>query len=209
MKTIYLALTFCIGLVTGYLLFDSSDFNKEQTESFSETAKEKSIQINNQKVLSEIALRKQNNLLSGQLQIASHQITAGKQALFTERAKVKKLLLQSQSASSTDTVVKRELVSLDTLNRITDSLISGYEAKLSVTDSLVGLRDSQLVVCDQAYQQMKNLVDEQTERERQLKRDLSTALKQQKRKRIQSRILAVGLLFVSGITTSLLIKTNK
>ncbi len=56
---------------------------------------------------------------------------------------------------------------------------------------------------------MQNLVHEQVALERQLTSDLNTALKQQKRTRLKNRLLAIGMLFVSGITTSLIIKAKQ
>lgn len=211
MKILYIILTFCIGLLTGYLIFDHDTFSKAPKNTNIEAGTLKSIQINNEKVLAEATLKKQNNLLSGQLLLANKEISAGKTALNIERQNIKRL----QSKLAEDTVNKKDSAiieqvdaHLDTLQEITDSIIGDYEDKVKITESIVAVRDSQLVICNSSYQQMQNLVNEQVARERQLNVDLNTALKQQRRTRLQNRFLAMGILFVSGLTTTLLIKAK-
>jgi hypothetical protein len=75
-------------------------------------------------------------------------------------------------------------------------------------ESMVAIRDSQIEVCDRSYQEAKDLMLEQSKREQQLTENLNVALKQLKRKRFQNRILASGMLFVSGIITTLYIKSK-
>ncbi len=74
--------------------------------------------------------------------------------------------------------------------------------------SMVAIRDSQIELCDQSYRETKDLLLEQSKREQQLTENLNVALKQLKRKRFQNRVLAAGMLFVSGIITTLYIKSK-
>lgn len=208
MKSLYIVLTFCIGLLTGYLIFDHDPNGQQPVADNSETAKLKSVQINNEKILSELSLKKQNNLLSGQLILANKEISENKSALTKERQKIR--TLQKLPTDTVNRALNNQLtLHLDTLQAITDSIICGYEAKVKVTESIVAVRDSQLIICNSAYQQMQSLVDEQVARERQLTSELNIALKQQKRTRLQNRFLALGMLFISGITTSLVIKAKQ
>lgn len=209
MKSLYIVFTFCIGLLTGYLIFDHDPNLQQPVADNSETAKLKSVQINNAKILSELSLKKQNNLLSGQLILANKEISENKSALAKERQKIR--TLQKQLPVNTiDSAFNDQLtIHLDTLQAITDSIICGYENKVKLTESIVAVRDSQLITFNNAYQQMQNLIDEQVARERQLTSDLNIALKQQKRTRLQNRFLAFGMLFISGFTTSLVIKAKQ
>jgi len=209
MKSLYIILTFCIGLLTGYLIFDHDPNTQQPVVDTSETAKLKSVQINNEKILSELSLKKQNNLLSGQLILANKEIFESKNALTKERQKIRKLQKQLPTDTINPAFNDQLTLHLDTLQAITDSIICGYEAKVKITESIVAVRDSQLIICHNAYQQMQNLVDEQVARERQLTSELNIALKQQKRTRLQNRFLALGMLFISGITTSLVIKAKQ
>lgn len=212
MKTIYIVLTFCMGLLAGYLLFNPGAPNHVTRIDSPEASIVKSAQINNDKIIAEVALKKRNNLLAGQLAFAAKEISDSKSALQRERNKIKAL----QAQLINDTVTKApctpnlELAAhLDTVQAITDSLICDYEYKVMVTEEVVAVRDSQLFVCNNAYRDMQSLVNEQVARERQLSEELKTALKQQKRARVQNRILALGMLFISGITTTLIIKAKQ
>lgn len=84
-----------------------------------------------------------------------------------------------------------------------------YENKVDLTENLVAIRDSEIVICNRSYSQLKDFIDEQARREQKLTEDLNTLLKQQKKKRLQNRLLAGGMLFISGIATTLFIKSRE
>ncbi len=209
MRTFHIILAFCVGLFTGYLCF-----NDKHTAAVAEIppdqVTETAAAIDSTKTIADLTFRKRNDLLAGQLLIANAQLKNSRAALNAERKKIKAMqasLALDSSANPCDTVFKRELAArIDTLHSVTDSLIAKYESKVQVVDSTIALRDSQLVVCNNAYQDMKSLVQEQAARERQLAENLALALKQQNRKRNQNRFLAAGMLFIAGVTTSLIIK---
>lgn len=209
MRTFHIILAFCIGLFTGYLCF-----NEKPTTSVADippdTVADRATAIDSTKAIADLSFKKRNDLLAGQLLIANAQLKDSRTALNSERNKIKVMqarLRSDSSASPCDTLLKQELAArIDTLNWVTDSLIGSYESKVQLADSTIALRDSQLIVCNNAYQDMKSLIQEQAARERQLTENLALALKQQKRKRVQNRFLAAGMLFVSGVTTSLIIK---
>ena len=81
----------------------------------------------------------------------------------------------------------------------------GIAAKLM--EKMVAVRDTQLLICNQSYREVKDLIREQEQREQQLTENLNLALKQLKQKRFQNRLLAAGMLFVSGIAATLYIKS--
>ena len=210
MRTFHIILAFCVGLFTGYLFFDNKPDAVNTIEVLPSNIAAKSVAIDTAKASTDAVFRRRSDLLAGQLLIANSQLKQSRAALQTERRKVKVMqtrLLNDSSIVACNSVFKHQVAAqIDTLNIVTDSLLCDYENKVHLAESTIAVRDSQLVVCDIAYQDMKSLVQEQVARERQLTENLNIALKQQKKKRIQNRALAAGMLFVSGLTTSFLIK---
>jgi len=92
---------------------------------------------------------------------------------------------------------------------IVDSAKAEYECNIRQFESLVAIKDSEIVVCSNSYSALKSLMDQNLDRERQLTQDLQTAYKVQRRKIVQNKILAGGFLILSGITTTLFINSTK
>jgi uncharacterized protein YxeA len=90
-----------------------------------------------------------------------------------------------------------------------DSTRNIYECNIMQLQNKVAIRDSELLICRSSYTEMKNLMDENLERERKLTEDLQIAYKQQRKKVIQSKLLAGGFLLLSGITTTLYLNSKK
>ncbi len=90
-----------------------------------------------------------------------------------------------------------------------DSTQSIYETNLVQLQEMVATKDSQIVICTASYAQLKGLLDDNIERERKLTEDLNTAYKSQRRKVLQNKLLAGGMLLLSGIATTLYINANK
>ena len=212
MRTFYIILAFCAGLFTAYLLFDNDPGIHVSKLKTGQDAIVSMQQIDTTKVNAESALKKRNDLLAGQLLIVNSQLKESHSTLLKERQKVKGIQerILKDTISCRDSVLQQNLsLQLDTLNAATDTLICNYESKIHIAESSIAVRDSQLIVCNKAYQDVQGLVQEQAARERQLTDDLNTILKQQRKKRIQNKVLAVGMLFVSGFTTSLIIKSKQ
>ncbi|MEO6301581.1 MAG: hypothetical protein ABIP51_00285 [Bacteroidia bacterium] len=90
-----------------------------------------------------------------------------------------------------------------------DSTQSNYETTISQLHTIVAVRDSEIVVCQISYTQLKSISDDNLQRERKLTEDLQTAYKQQRKKQVQNKVLAVGFLILSAVTTSLLIQSRQ
>jgi hypothetical protein len=212
MRTFHIILAFCAGLFTGYLLFDNDPGTHVSKVKSEHNAIISAQRVDAIKVNTDSALRKRNYLLAGQLLIVNSQLKESHATLITERKKIKAIQLQllNDTSKCVDSVLQQNLSSqIDTLNRSTDTLICNYESKIRLAEGSIAVRDSLLIVCDRAYQDVQGLVQEQAARERQLTDDLNTVLKQQRKKRIQNKVLAVGMLFVAGFTTSLIIKSKQ
>jgi hypothetical protein len=209
MKTLHLIFTFCIGLLAGYILFDRQAFTNTLVQESTAEVKEKINTIDTNKLAKEVKLLRHNAFLKEQLQISNLHLSENKQQLKGEQTKLLALVSRMKSIQ----VGHRDSLLLDSLgaqvlvlNRSSDSLMQTVNQRVHLGDSLIAIRDSQIVICNEAYAAMKDLVKEQAQREQKLTSDLNALLKQQKRKRFQNKILAGGMLFVAGIATSLLVK---
>jgi hypothetical protein len=112
--------------------------------------------------------------------------------------------------------VKEQLTDCDSLKQqvlaftdIMDSTRSIYECNLQQLQNTVAVRDSEIVVCNSSYLQMKNLMEENLQRERQLTDELQTAYKQQRKKALHNKLLAGGFLILSGIAATLFLNAQK
>lgn len=212
MKTVYIIIAFCAGLFLGHLLFPTeADVNPPIAEVVQQT-QTKLNTIDSSMFESKVKFLIQNDSLKRKLEVSNGLLSIQKSLLFSERNKVKELtnrLGQSVSLKSDSLLVDSLSVEVAGLNTKTDSLITTYERKDSLMQSLIAIRDSQIEICDRSYQETKDLLLEQSRREQQLTDNLNVALKQLKRKRLQNRILAGGMLFVSGIITTLYIKSKQ
>lgn len=212
MRTFHIILAFCAGLFTGYLFFDNDPGIPTSASKPGQDAIVSLQRIDTVKEKAESVLQKRNTLLAGQLLIVNSQLKENRATLSKERQKVKVIQqrLLNDTGTCKDNVLFQNLsLQIDTLNAATDSLVCDYESKIHIAESSIAIRDSQLVICNTAYQAVQSLVQEQAARERQLTDQLNTVLKQQKKKHIQNRVLAIGMLFVSGFATSMIIKSKQ
>jgi RNA processing factor Prp31 len=90
-----------------------------------------------------------------------------------------------------------------------DSTVNTYDTALLELKSLIAVKDSEVVICNKSFAEMKTLMDQNLAREQKLTEDLQKSYKQQKRKTIQNKILAAGAFILSGITTTLFYVSRK
>ena len=102
--------------------------------------------------------------------------------------------------------LKQEVLILNGLTKNVDSLCT--ESINSLNQS-IAIRDTQLTFCNRNYQSLFDLQKENRSREQQLTDELKVAYKQNKRKRFESKMLSAGLMIMTGITTTLFIKSQK
>jgi hypothetical protein len=212
MKTVYIIIAFCAGLFLGHLLFQTDKgINPPVTEAVQKTSKQLN-SIDSIFFENKIDFLQQNDSLKNKLAAVNNLLSISKGLLFAERKKVLELTIRlaDNAASPTDSLLINNLsTGIAQLNSKTDSLVLNYERRDSLMESMIAIRDSQIVLCDRTYQETKDLLLEQSLREQQLTENLNVALKQLKRKRLQNRVLAGGMLFVSGIITTLYIKSKQ
>ncbi len=211
MKTVYLILAFCIGFGTGYLFFSDTDSVGISIPT-KPVAEIKVSAIDSKKLSADSTLHKQNRLLSGQLKIANAKLSSDKKSLTIARNKIDEIrqtIVHDSVPCKNKDLVDSLTNRIDKLNAITDTMFLIYENKVKLNEDLIAVRDSELVVCNHSYTQMKDLVKGQALREQQLTEDLNRLLKKQKKKKFQNRLIAAGMLFVSGVATTLLIRSKQ
>ena len=121
----------------------------------------------------------------------------------------RKLLKQQQtkvvSIIPCDTLKQEVLV----LNGLTNNVDSLCTESINSLNQSIAIRDTQLTFCNRNYQSLFDLQKENRIREQQLTDELKVAYKQNKRKRFESKMLSAGLMIMTGITTTLFIKSQK
>jgi hypothetical protein len=210
MKTVHIIISFCIGLLLGHLLFNNT---KEITKyKLLESANifHKSAQVDLTLKAQHRFLIERNKGLVKQLKATDQLLLHSEKKLSEQRSR---LLAVTENGSNNGNLIcfeKDSLINAITqLHMATDTVLYFHTRKIEFADSLVAVRDSQVVACNRAYQQIKGLVNEQVIRENKLREELNTILKQQKRKRLQNKFMAAGMLLVSGIATSLIVKSRQ
>ena len=140
------------------------------------------------------------------------------------KLKVLKLKLQ-QSKFDVVTLAKKDTTGISEIRQLNDcdslkqqvllfanwvdSTQTDYEKNITQLNNLLAIKDSQLVICTSSYSDLKSIAEDNLQREQKLTEDLNTAYKQQRKNRIQNKLLAAGFLILSGVTTTLLIKSRQ
>lgn len=102
--------------------------------------------------------------------------------------------------------LRKEVIVLNDLCNAQDSLCS---ATISSLNQAVAVRDSQIVMCNRSYQSLFDIQKENQQRQMQLAEELNTAYKANRKKRFENKMLTYGLMIMSGITTTLFIKSQQ
>jgi hypothetical protein len=101
--------------------------------------------------------------------------------------------------------LRKEANILGSLCKKQDSLCN---LSIRSLQTAIAIRDSQLVICDRSYQAVQDLQKENQLRELQLNEDLKTAIKSNRKKRFENKMLSFGWMIMAGLTTSLFIKSQ-
>jgi hypothetical protein len=102
--------------------------------------------------------------------------------------------------------LRQEVLVLNGLVNNADTLCT---QSINSLNQSIAIRDTQIVFCNRNYQSLFDLQKENRIREQQLTDELNVAYKHNKRKRFESKMLSAGLMIMTGITTTLFIKSQK
>jgi len=202
----------CIGL---FLLFNTCSTDTEHLKPDKEqnqNAEKKVSLIDNHYQETIVFMKAQSDSLQRVLNKTQKQLIATKIKLEQSKFDVVKLVEKDTAGLS----VEQKLNDCDSLKEEVsdyvfwvDSTQSDYETTITQLHNIVAVKDSEIVVCQISYTQLKSISDDNLQRERKLTEDLETAYKQQRKKQIQNKVLAVGFLILSGVTTSLIIQSRQ
>lgn len=151
------------------------------------------------------SLQKELSATQSKLKVTKFKLNQSQVALVALAEKKSDTLNVEQLLNDCDSLKQQTLAYVAWV----DSTQSIYESNISQLENMVAIKDSQVVICRASYLQIKGLLDENLERERKLSDDLNTAYKSQRRKVLQNKLLAGGMLILSGIATTLYINANK
>lgn len=202
----------CIGL---FLLFNTCSNDKEHLKPDKEQIQSSEHEANLVEEYYQNAflnLKVHSDSLEQVLNKTQKQLIATKIKLEQSKFDVVSLVEKDTSGLS----VQQKLNDCDSLKEVVsdyvvwvDSTQSGYESTIKQLSNIVAVKDSEIVICQISYTQLKSINDDNLQRERKLTEDLETAYKQQRRNRIQNKFLAAGFLILSGVTTSLIIQSRQ
>lgn len=202
----------CIG---AFLFFDTCSTNPQQLKPDKQQVEKAQEQltvndVHYQKAIS--IMKTHSDSLQKELNLAQRQLIAVKLKLQQAKFDVVKLVEKDTSGLS----VEQKLNDCDSLKDevldyvfLVDSTQQDYDKSIVRLNNLLAIKDSQIVICNTSYNDLKSIADENLQRQRKLTEDMEISYKQQRKKQIQNKVLAAGFLILSGITTTLLIKSGQ
>ena len=174
-----------------------------------------------EKQISQVELRYQKNmeLIHAQNDSLKRELSKSKLLLKASRTKLHASQTALLSIAQKDTLhepLEKKLLDCDSLKilaiqyvQIVDSAGGACDDLTQELEQMMALKDSQLLLCKNSYEEIKQLSLENLERQRKLTADLQTAFKEQHKKIIQNKLLAGGFLILSGIATTLYLKSRQ
>lgn len=214
MKRVPLVILFT-ALITGLFLSLSTcntgeKVKPDKTEIIKASEKAERIETNYKTAFESLkthsdSLQKELSATQSKLKVTKFKLNQSQVALVALAEKKSDTLNVEQLLNDCDSLKQQTLAYVAWV----DSTQSIYESNISQLENMVAIKDSQVVICRASYLQIKGLLDENLERERKLSDDLNTAYKSQRRKVLQNKLLAGGMLILSGIATTLYINANK
>jgi hypothetical protein len=121
-----------------------------------------------------------------------------------------RLLLKNQQKIVTGDIpcdsLRKEVLVLNQITNSSDSLCARGMAGL---DSMVHVRETQIKICNDEYKSLYAVQKENLERQLRLTEELEVAYKANRKKKFENKMLGLGLMIMSGITTTLFIKSQQ
>lgn len=208
---VILITAFCIGMILLFNTCNDTQHRKPDKEQVQSSEHEVNL-VEEYYQNAFIQLKGHSDSLERELSKSQKQLIATKIKLEQSKFNVVSLIEKDTSGLS----VQQKLNDCDSLKEEVsdyvvwvDSTQSGYETTIKQLTNIVAVKDSEIVVCQISYTQLKSISDDNLQRERKLTEDLETAYKQQRKNRIQNKFLAAGFLILSGITTGLIIHSRQ
>jgi hypothetical protein len=219
MKTYQIIISFCLGLFIGYLVFKEwSSYQKSQLKvdtSISDSLNAVILDINLKRLAQDKQFLKVKDSLALAVKLKDALLKQQKLDLVNAKLKVSGLVaeLKTDLDDLGQPYLKDKIDSIEIVNiekdKIVDSLIENCDYQITLYRDMVAVRDSQIIQINKSFLELSDFEKERAKREQQLTNDLNTTLKELQRKRKQNRVLAGGMLLVSGILTTLIVKSRQ
>ena len=208
-RNIIIGLIIAAVMLGAFVLFDKSTTSpqslKPDKERLAKDEKTVSL-IDKHYTLAMNRLKEHGDSLETELKITKEKLSAAKLLL----GKSEILTVHLAEKDTAHESVRQKITDCDSLKKQVllfagkvDSTQGLYDFAVSRLESMVAIKDSEIVVCRSSFTELKSLMDENLMREQKLTEDLQTAYKQQRRKTLQSKLMAGGFLIMTGIATSL------
>ncbi len=219
MKTYQIIISFCLGLFIGYMLFrEWSSYQKSQIKvdtSISDSLTKIILDINLKRAAQDKQFLKVKDSLALAIKLKDTLLKQQKLDLVNSRQKLSGLVteLKKDLDDLGQAYLKNKIDSIELVNiekdKLVDSLLENCDHQIILYKDMVAVRDSQIIQVTKSFLELSDFEKERAIREQQLTNDLNTTLKELQRKRKQNRILAGGMLLVSGILTTLIVKSRQ
>lgn len=148
-----------------------------------------------------------NNSLKKELTVTKSKLKSSKLKQHLSEVKILALAEKDSGNNVVEELSKCDSLKAEVISYIhqVDSTEALYDSTIVQLENLLAIKDTSLIVCKASYDQLKEITEDNLRRELRLTADLEQAIKVQKRKTLQNKLLAGGFLILSGILTSILI----
>jgi len=218
MKDIKLSRVIIVLLVITQAISLNHIFNKDDTPKLTnaqkiqfEKASKQIEQLELERKANEGMFIEKNNTLKTHLAFVNLKLSKAKSALSQTQNRVELLLSRMQEKVDTSNFV----LVCDTLQNEYSTLKNQlleeencYEETIKTFKEQMATKETELLISNQNYDELKQTTIDNLNRERLLTEQLKTALKVQKRKNIQNKILSAGVFILTGIATTFLISNH-
>jgi hypothetical protein len=204
---------FSLALIVGfctYTLFYSTSHDKPPEKAIVpvKTLEKEVSGIENQYAAQLRVLTRENDSLRKVLGLNRRELMLQKQKLLNTEIVATRIIVQTKEVR--DTVTK--IVYCDSLQTQVDSLISEVNCRDSLwefqSDELrkeIQNRDSTVTLCQKSFEDLKSATEDSFNQQKTLQDRLNGAEHKLKRRTIQSKVLAAGLLIFSGFAATTLL----
>jgi hypothetical protein len=209
-KSITIALCLVATLLFTLQLCNPTDsFHDVKGEQYWREQNEKEImQLNRvyQRNLSD--LQAKSDSLKKELKQTAEKLKASKLKQHLSEHKVLTLAQPDTVSSVKDQLSTCDSLRAEVINYVShvDSTQAYYDTTIVQMQEIITVKDSGLRICETSYEKLKEISEDNLRREQRVTDELNKAVKQNKRKTIQNKILAGGILLLSGFAATILLK---
>ena len=208
-------LTFLFGVfsaLSSMLLYHSMEGFKSELKESKIAVKEMTAQVNSIESNYQSQLGywiRKNNYLQEQIQKTDFALSQSKQKEKSMQGKIQGLISESKTLKDTSEIISN----CDSIKTETERFISETNIRDSLCDkeiyelkTVIQNKDSAMAVCQNSFSMLKQVTDSSLSFQNKLTDELKLADRKIKRGNIKSKFLTAGIMILSGVTTTLLLK---